>query len=135
MFANTKAYSGFSVNNLEKAKDFYCGTLGIECTTQGNMGLMLHLATGGRIFIYSKEDHLPAGYTVLNFPVDNIDEAVDRLSEKGVEFEFYNDEDLPQDEKGICRAELSECEGPDIAWFTDPAGNVLSVLQETSDED
>jgi predicted enzyme related to lactoylglutathione lyase len=122
MFANTKAFSGFAVDDLEKARAFYGDTLGIRTSEQ--YGLMtLHLAGGRDTLVYPKPDHAPATYTILNFPVDDIDAAVDALVERGVRFERYDDAD--QDERGIFRGE-----GPYIAWFTDPAGNVLSVLQE-----
>ncbi|MGH8951810.1 MAG: VOC family protein [Acidimicrobiia bacterium] len=122
MFTNTKAYSGFSVDDVEKARDFYGGTLGLNVTEEHGM-LGLHIADGGDILVYPKDDHVPATYTVLNFPVDDIDTAVDELAERGVTLERY--EGLGQDEKGIMRDQ-----GPPIAWFTDPAGNVLSVLEE-----
>lgn len=129
MFKNTKAFSGFSVGNIEKAKEFYGETLGLK-VTDGAMGtLALHVAGGTRIMIYPKPDHEPATFTILNFPVDDIDAAIDALKEKGVQFEHYDNDDLPQDEKGVLRG-LSAGMGPDIAWFTDPAGNILSILQE-----
>jgi catechol 2,3-dioxygenase-like lactoylglutathione lyase family enzyme len=122
MFANTKAFSGFAVDDLEKAREFYGDTLGIRTSEQ--YGLMtLHLAGDRDTLVYPKPDHTPATYTILNFPVDDIDAAVDALVERGVRFERYEGAD--QDERGIFRGE-----GPYIAWFTDPAGNVLSVLQE-----
>jgi predicted enzyme related to lactoylglutathione lyase len=122
MFANTKAFSGFAVDDLEKARAFYGDTLGIRTSEQ--YGLMtLHLAGDRDTLVYPKPDHTPATYTILNFPVDDIDAAVDALVERGVRFERYEGAD--QDERGIFRGE-----GPYIAWFTDPAGNVLSVLQE-----
>jgi catechol 2,3-dioxygenase-like lactoylglutathione lyase family enzyme len=122
MFANTKAFSGFAVDDLEKAREFYAGTLGIETSEQ--YGIMtLHLAGGRDTIVYVKPGHTPADYTILNFPVDDIDTAVDELAAHGVRFERYDG--LGQDEKGINRAG-----GPYIAWFKDPAGNVLAVLQE-----
>jgi len=122
MFANTKAFSGFAVDDLEKASEFYGETLGLK--TSEEHGLMtLHLAGDRPTLVYPKPDHTPADYTILNFPVDDIDGAVDALSERGVRFERYNG--MEQDEKGIMRAG-----GPYIAWFKDSAGNVLSVLQE-----
>jgi len=122
MFANTKAFSGFAVDDIEKAREFYGDTLGIRTSEQ--YGLMtLHLAGDRDTLVYPKPDHTPATYTILNFPVDDIDAAVDALVARGVRFERYDGGD--QDERGIFRGE-----GPYIAWFTDPAGNVLSVLQE-----
>ena len=122
MFANTKAYSGFAVDDLQKAREFYGETLGLE--TSEEFGLMtLHLAGDRATLVYVKPDYTPATYTILNFPVDDIDKAVDELTARGVRCERY--EGFEQDEKGIARGE-----GPYIAWFKDPAGNVLSVLQE-----
>ena len=122
MLANTKAFSGFAVDDIEKARQFYGETLGLK--TSEEFGLMtLHLAGDRPTLVYPKPDHVPAAYTILNFPVDDIDKAVDDLSARGVRFEKYDGFD--QDEKGIARGE-----GPYIAWFKDPAGNVLSVLQE-----
>lgn len=122
MFATTKAYSGFAVNDLAKARDFYGGTLGIN-TSERNGLLTLHLAGDRDTLVYPKPDHTPAGYTILNFPVDDIDKAVDELSARGVEFLRYPGMD--QDAKGI----NGSGDGPLIAWFTDPAGNILSVHQ------
>jgi catechol 2,3-dioxygenase-like lactoylglutathione lyase family enzyme len=126
MLANSKAYSGFAVDDLEKAGQFYGETLGVRTSViSEEHGLMsLHLAGDRDTLIYQKPDHTPASYTILNFPVDDIDEAVDELTARGVRFERYDGFD--QDEKGISRGQ-----GPSIAWFKDPAGNVLSVLQET----
>jgi len=121
MLGKTKAFSGFSVDDLEKARHFYADTLGIETSEQ--YGLMtLHLAGGRDTLVYPKPGHTPASYTILNFEVDDIDTAVDQLAGRGVRFEHY--EGLGQDEKGINRAG-----GPYIAWFKDPAGNILAVLQ------
>ncbi|MFJ8468041.1 VOC family protein [Streptomyces swartbergensis] len=122
MFGTTKAYSGFSVNDIEAARKFYGDTLGIRVSEEHGM-LILHIAGGRDILVYPKEDHTPATYTILNFPVDDIEAAVDELSRRGVRFERYDH--LQADDKGIFRGG-----GPLIAWFTDPAGNVLSVLQE-----
>jgi predicted enzyme related to lactoylglutathione lyase len=122
MFANTKAYSGFAVDDIEKAKAFYGETLGLNTTEEHGL-LTLHIAGDRPTLVYPKPDHEPANYTILNFPVDDIEKSVDELSERGVEFERY--EGFDQDERGIFRAE-----GPFIAWFKDPAGNILSVLQE-----
>lgn len=124
MFKNAKAFSGFSTDDINKAKEFYGDTLGVEVEVQPE-GLGLHLAGGGEVFIYPKENHEPATFTVLNFPVDDIDTAVDELTAKGIEFEQYDGE-IETDEKGIARGNES---GPAIAWFKDPAGNILSVLK------
>lgn len=121
MFKDTKAFSGFSVDDIDQAKDFYGGTLGIDLTDENGM-IGLHIADGGDVMIYPKEDHTPATFTILNFPVDDVDQAVDELTERGVSFERY--EEFQQDEKGISRDDMGA-----IAWFKDPAGNVLSVLQ------
>jgi predicted enzyme related to lactoylglutathione lyase len=124
MFRKTKAFSGFSVNDIEKAKDFYSGVLGLE-VTDNPMGLIeLKIEGCNPILVYPKPDHTPATFTILNFPVDNIDEAVTALTEKGVSFERYGGA-IQTDEKGICRTSG----GPHIAWFKDPAGNILSVLE------
>jgi catechol 2,3-dioxygenase-like lactoylglutathione lyase family enzyme len=123
MFINTKAFSGFAVPDIEAARAFYADTLGIRTSEEHGL-LTLHLAGGERpTLIYPKPDHTPATYTILNFPVDDIEAAVDALAARGVEMRRYDGMD--QDERGIMRAG-----GPYIAWFTDPAGNVLSVLQE-----
>ena len=122
MFANSKAFSGFAVADLQKARQFYAETLGLR--TSERYGLMtLHLAGGRDTLVYPKPDHIPATYTILNFPVDDIEAAVDELLRRGVQFERYPGG--TQDEKGIHRGE-----GPYIAWFRDPAGNILSVLQD-----
>ena len=122
MFANTKAFSGFSVNDVPAARRFYEGTLGLKVSEDNGL-LKLHLAGDRDVIAYPKDDHVPATFTILNFPVEDIEEAVDELAERGVRFERYDG--LEQDEKGIFRGG-----GPYIAWFKDPAGNVLSVLQE-----
>jgi catechol 2,3-dioxygenase-like lactoylglutathione lyase family enzyme len=122
MFNNTEAFSGFAVDDIAKAREFYESTLGIEVSEENGL-LTLKLAGGKRpTLAYPRPNHTPAEYTILNFPVDDIDEAVDELTARGVRFERY--EDFDQDEKGISRTA-----GPPIAWFKDPAGNVLSVLQ------
>jgi catechol 2,3-dioxygenase-like lactoylglutathione lyase family enzyme len=127
MFKNTKAFSGFSADDLQKAKEFYSKTLGLEVSeTAGGLGL--HIAGGGKVFIYPKPNHVPATFTILNFPVDDIDKAVDELAGLGVQFESYEGE-MKTDEKGIFRGAASG-KGPNIAWFKDPAGNILSVLEE-----
>jgi catechol 2,3-dioxygenase-like lactoylglutathione lyase family enzyme len=122
MFGDSHAYSGFSTNDISKARAFYAGTLGLEVTEENGM-LTLHLAGGGRVLIYPKDDHQAAAFTVLNFPVGDIESAVDGLTKAGVQFERY--EGAGQDERGIARAYP-----PPIAWFKDPAGNILSVIQE-----
>jgi catechol 2,3-dioxygenase-like lactoylglutathione lyase family enzyme len=126
MFANTKPYSGFAVDDASKAKEFYAETLGLRVSdVDQEHGLLgLDIGSDRDVLIYQKPDHTPANYTILNFPVDDIDEAVDRLAARGVRFERYDG--FEQDEKGISRGEG----GPYIAWFKDPAGNVLSMLQE-----
>jgi catechol 2,3-dioxygenase-like lactoylglutathione lyase family enzyme len=129
MLKNSKAFSGFSVDDLAKAQAFYAEVLGLDVEKTA-MGLQLHLGGGLNVFIYEKPDHTPASFTILNFSVENIDEAVADLEAKGVKFERYDlGNGAEQDEKGILRG-LSANMGPDIAWFKDPAGNVLSVLQE-----
>jgi catechol 2,3-dioxygenase-like lactoylglutathione lyase family enzyme len=122
MLEKSKAFSGFSVNDIAKAKQFYRGTLGLE-VSESNGLLHLHLGSGTQVLVYPKPNHTPATFTILNFPVDDIEEAVDRLSKTGVRFERYEGE-LKTDEKGIFRGG-----GPLIAWFKDPAGNILSVLE------
>ena len=124
MFANTRAFSGFAVDDLHKAREFYGETLGLRTSEEHGL-LTLHLAGDRDTLVYPKRNHTPATYTILNFPVDDIDKAVDELTSRGVRFERY--EGIQQDEKGIHRGD-----GPDIAWFKDPAGNVLSVLREPS---
>jgi predicted enzyme related to lactoylglutathione lyase len=122
MFENTRAFSGFAVDDLAAARKFYGETLGLKTSEQYGL-LTLHLAGGRDTLVYPKPDHQPATYTILNFAVDDIDAAVDELARRGVHLERY--EGLGQDDKGINRAG-----GPYIAWFKDPAGNVLAVLQE-----
>ncbi|MBX3091850.1 MAG: VOC family protein [Cryobacterium sp.] len=123
------AFSGFSVDDLAAAKEFYGRILGLV-VAEGNMGnLELTLPGGQHIFVYPKRDHVPASYTILNFVVDDIDEAVDDLNAAGVKTAIYDDPNLRTDSKGIARGKAAGF-GPDIAWFTDPAGNVLSVLTE-----
>lgn len=122
------AFSGLSVKNLQEAKRFYTETLGLTLSDEA-MGLQLQLPGGGTLFIYQKDDHQPAVFTVLNFVVDNIDETVDALKGMGVNLERYDNLPAAQDAKGILRG-LAAHQGPDIAWFKDPAGNILSVLQE-----
>ncbi len=127
MFKDTKAFSGFSVNDMDKAKAFYAEVLGLEIKDEGMGIISLQIAGSNPIIIYPKSDHAPATFTILNFPVEDIDEAVDELTQKGVKFEHYSG-DLAPDEKGVLRG-LSNNMGPDIAWFKDPAGNILSILQ------
>ena len=122
MFKDTHAFSGFSVDDVPRAKQFYGETLGLNVTDEMG-GLALHLGGGGNVYIYPKDNHVPAAFTVLNFPVADVEEAVDRLTEAGVSFERYDG--IESDEKGIHRGE-----GPTIAWFKDPAGNILSVLDQ-----
>ena len=124
MFKDTNAFSSFSVIDLQKAKVFYGQTLGLEVSEMPE-GLELHIAGGTRIFIYPKPDHIPATFTILNFPVDDIEEAVAELCKLGVQFKHYDVEGLKTDEKGIFRDA-----GLSIAWFKDPSGNILSVLEE-----
>jgi catechol 2,3-dioxygenase-like lactoylglutathione lyase family enzyme len=119
--SDSKAFSGFATDDLDKTRAFYADTLGIEVTEEHGI-LTLHLAGGTNVIVYPKPGHTPADFTVLNFPVDDVEAAVDALTESGIEFERY--EGAPQDEKGIMRGN-----GPDIAWFRDPAGNILSVIK------
>jgi catechol 2,3-dioxygenase-like lactoylglutathione lyase family enzyme len=124
MLKDSHAFSGFSVNDMEKAKEFYGQTLGLEISDEPS-GLALRIPGRTSVFIYPKDNHEPATYTVLNFPVTDIGGAVDDLTRAGVAFEHYG-EGFDQDEKGIAR----DGRGPQIAWFKDPAGNILSVLDE-----
>ena len=125
MFKDTKAFSSFSVDDIQKAKKFYGQTLGLEVSeSYGGRLSEIHIAGGRNILIYPKANHTPATFTILNFPVDNLEHAMDDLTKLGVRFEIYNEGDLKTDEKGIS---LSG-DGPKVAWFKDPAGNVLSVL-------
>ena len=121
MLANTPAFSGFAVPDIDAARDFYANTLGLEVTEENGL-LTLKLAGDRPTLVYPKPDYTPATYTILNFQVEDIDAAVDELSGRGITFERY--EGFPQDEKGVMRGN-----GPDIAWFKDPAGNILSVMQ------
>ena len=122
MFTDTKAFSGFAVDDVDAARAFYGDTLGLRTSEEHGI-LTLHIAGGRDVIVYPRPNHVPAQYTILNFPVDDVEAAVDELTARGVTFERY--EGFPQDEKGIMRDN-----GPDIAWFTDPAGNVLSVIQD-----
>jgi predicted enzyme related to lactoylglutathione lyase len=132
MLRESKAFSGFSVDDIKKAKEFYSKTLGLQVSEIKDMGGLLNLELAGRnkVMIYSKPNHEPATYTILNFPVDDVEEAVDALTKKGVKFEIYKEKNLKTDEKGIMRGN-----GPTIAWFKDPAGNILSVLEEESEKE
>lgn len=123
MLKNSKAFSGFSVNDIPKAKEFYGKTLGLEVSESDGI-LTLHLGGGALVIIYPKPNHTPATFTILNFPVDSVDKAVDELTKRGVRFEIYNLPDIKTDARGIFRDG-----GPTIAWFKDPAGNILSVLE------
>lgn len=128
MFRDAKPFSGYSVNDLEEAKTFYGEMLGIDVNDNG-MGLELRFSNGHSVFIYEKEDHSPASFTVLNFPVDDIDAAVDSLVEAGIIMQRYDSMPGEQDGRGIMRGKAAGT-GPDIAWFEDPAGNVLAVLED-----
>lgn len=124
MLRESKAFSGFSTDDIEASRAFYADVLGLEVTEQ--MGILtLHLGGDHRAIVYPKPDHQPAGFTVLNFPVADIEKAVDELAGAGVRFETYEGTPMQTDAKGIFRGG-----GPLIAWFTDPAGNVLSVIQD-----
>ena len=122
MLTDSQAFSGFSSDDIPAAKAFYAETLGLEVTEAHGM-LTIHLAGGGTVLVYPKDDHEPATYTCLNFPVTDIDATVDELKSRGITFERYDG--AGQDERGVARGD-----GPPIAWFKDPAGNILSVLQE-----
>lgn len=121
MLTKSQAFSGFSSNDVVRSRQFYAETLGLD-VTEADGALTLHLSGGGSVLIYPKPNHTPAAFTVLNFPVENVEQAVDALTAAGVQFERY--EGLDQDARGIMRGN-----GPTIAWFTDPAGNILSVLE------
>lgn len=125
MFKDSRAFSSFSVNDLQKAKEFYGQTLGLQ-VKQTPEGLELHLADGNITFLYPKPNHTPASFTVLNFPVDDIEVAVDELNALGIRLEHYDLPDIKTNNRGIAEGES----GPRIAWFKDPAGNILSVLEE-----
>jgi predicted enzyme related to lactoylglutathione lyase len=125
MLRDSKAFSGFSAGDIETAKRFYSETLGVDVTESHGL-LTLRLAGGNNVLIYPKPNHVPATFTVLNFPVKDVDVAVDELTKRGVRFEMYDLPDLKTDKKGIMRGN-----GPTIAWFKDPAGNILSVIEQT----
>jgi predicted enzyme related to lactoylglutathione lyase len=124
MLEASKAFSGFSANDIGKAQEFYGKTLGLKVSESHGV-LMLHLAGDNNVLIYPKPNHVPATFTVLNFPVKDVDQAVDELTKRGVRFEIYDLPDIKTDKKGIMRGN-----GPTIAWFKDPAGNILSVLEQ-----
>lgn len=124
MFHHAKPFSGFSVNDLEKAKEFYQETLGLDVSDAPMGTLELSIDDDTKVLVYEKPNHTPASFTILNFPVDDVDQAVDELTDRGVRFEVYKEGDLKTDAKGIHRDD-----GPKIAWFKDPAGNFLSVLE------
>lgn len=126
MLNHSKAFSGFSVDDLKRARDFYANILGLK-VTDNPMGILeLHIKDGPRILIYPKPNHVPATFTVLNFPVTDIEKVVDELSSRGISFEKYEGA-IKTDGKGIHR---SKGAGPNIAWFKDPAGNILSILED-----
>jgi len=124
MFKDTRAFSGFSVNDIQKAKEFYGRVLGLKISESHGL-LHLHLAGGTTVLVYPKPNHSPATFTILNFPVANVETAVDDLTKRGVRFEIYDEADFKTDDRGVSRGV-----GPVIAWFRDPAGNILSVLED-----
>jgi catechol 2,3-dioxygenase-like lactoylglutathione lyase family enzyme len=124
MLNSSKAFSSFSVDDIRKAKDFYGKTLGLELASGPEGTLVVSLSGGTKALMYPKPNHQPATFTVLNFPVDSVEKAVDELNQRGVRFEVYNEPNLKTDARGISRGN-----GPTIAWFKDPAGNILSVLE------
>lgn len=125
-FTVEDAFSGFSVDDIDAAREFYGTTLGLDVEANEMGFLNLRLASGGSILIYAKPNHEPASFTILNFPVPDIDAAIDELNARGVQTKIYSDAEFPSDARGIVRG---NGQGPDIAWFRDPAGNVLAVLQ------
>ena len=127
MLKQSPAFSSFSVDDIQKAKDFYANTLGLKVTEEEMGVTLLSIFTEGNgvaIMVYPKPNHTPASFTILNFPVNSVDKTVDELTKRGVRFEIYNQPDIKTDEKGIMRGN-----GPTIAWFKDPAGNILAVLE------
>jgi catechol 2,3-dioxygenase-like lactoylglutathione lyase family enzyme len=124
MFNVSKAFSSFSVDDIQKAKEFYDKTLGLELASGPEGTLVVPLSGSSNVLMYPKPNHQAATFTVLNFPVDSVENAVDKLSQRGVRFEVYNEPNLKTDARGISRGN-----GPTIAWFKDPAGNILSVLE------
>ena len=130
MFENTVAFSGFSVDDIGRARDFYEGVLGLKVTEAGMPGLLtLHLPGGAEVLVYAKEDHSPATFTVLHFPVQDLAATMAELTTRGVTFEHYEGTAVQTDDDGVFRGG-----GPLIAWFTDPAGNVLAVLEQERDD-
>jgi catechol 2,3-dioxygenase-like lactoylglutathione lyase family enzyme len=127
MLKDSKAFSGFSAGDIAKEKEFYSKTLGLDVTESHGL-LTLRLTGGNNVLVYPKPNHVPATFTVLNFPVPDIDRAVDELAKRGVRFEIYDLPEIKTDKKGIMRGN-----GPTIAWFKDPAGNILSVIEETAE--
>ena len=127
MFKAVGVFSGFSVKDIKKAQKFYADILGLKVEERKGMGLKLHLPGGGTVFVYPKDNHEPATYTVLNLVVSDIDKAADALIEKGIKFEKYKG--FGQDDKGIAHGKAANM-GPDIAWFKDPAGNIMSILSD-----
>lgn len=125
MLGESKAFSGFAAGDIAKAKEFYGKTLGLK-TSESKGLLTLHFAGGTDVLIYPKPNHVPATFTVLNFPVEDVDQAVKELTKRGVRFETYDLPDIKTDQKGIMRGNA-----PTIAWFKDPAGNIPSVLEAT----
>lgn len=123
MLKDSQVFSSFSVNDIPLARDFYANTLGLDVTEEHGL-LTLHLAGGNRVLLYPKSNHAPATFTVLNFPVESVDKTVEALMQRGVRFEMYDQPGLKTDARGIMRGN-----GPTIAWFRDPAGNILSVLE------
>jgi len=124
MLADSNAFSGFSINDIQQAKRFYGQTLGLK-VSESNGLLRLHLAGGATVLVYPKPNHTPATFTILNFPVQDVDQTVDELTKRGVRFEIYDQPGLKTDKKGVFRGG-----GPVIAWFKDPAGNIPSVLEQ-----
>ena len=125
-FTVDNAFSGFSVDDIDAAKDFYGTTLGLDVEVNAMGFLDLKLPSGASILVYAKPNHTPASFTILNFPVADVDAAVDELIVRGVQTKIYGDDEFPSDARGIVRG---NGQGPDIAWFRDPAGNVLAVMQ------
>ena len=125
-FTAENAFSGFSVDDIDAAREFYGTTLGLDVEVNVMGFLDLRLPRGGSILVYAKPTHTPASFTILNFPVADVDAAVEELNERGVQTKIYGDDEFPSDFRGIVRG---NGQGPDIAWFRDPAGNVLAVMQ------
>lgn len=125
-FTAENAFSGFSVDDIDAAREFYGTTLGLDVEVNAMGFLDLRLPRGGSVLVYAKPNHTPASFTILNFPVADVDAAVEELNERGVHTKIYGDDEFPSDSRGIVRG---NGQGPDIAWFRDPAGNVLAVMQ------